>query len=88
VTAGSNPLVPPPVTGNGNPQPPTQALPQSTLVSKTDAPWAPVAIFGLGLLGLLVILLRWGQQFQWGRDLLTTRPLHGAEWLYRAFLKS
>ena len=85
---GSGSLVPPPTGGTSKTAPSTQALPASTLVSKTDPPWAPVAIFGLGLIGLLAIVLRWAQQFQWGRDLLTTRPLRGAEWLYRAFLKS
>ena len=78
----------------GNTQPvsggtqPGSSLPQSTLISKTDAPWAPLTIFLFGALGFLAVLLRWAQQFQWGRDLLELRPMRGAEWLYRAFVKS
>ena len=86
-TSGSFPS-PAPITNAPAPSNTTQALPQSTLVSKTDAPWAPVTIFGFGILGLLIVVLKWAQQFQWGRDLLQLRPMRGADWLYRAFVKS
>jgi hypothetical protein len=89
VSLGSGSVKAPANTGSASsPSTTTQALPQSTLISKTDPPWAPLTIFGFGLLALLVVVVRWAQQFQWGRDLLTMRPVRGVEWLYRAFVKS
>ena len=65
--------------------PPTQ--PQFALISKKDPPWAPVTIFALGLLGVLVVLLRWFQQFEWGRRMYEVQPVRSFQWLYRAFVK-
>src|SRR5207253_9833839 len=71
-------------TGNTNL---TQAQPQFALLSKNDPPWAPVSILALGMLGLLMVLLRWFQQFEWGRRIYEVQPMRAFEWLYRAFLK-
>ena len=64
-----------------------QTQPQFALLSKTDPPWAPVAILVLGTLGLLLVLLRWFQQFEWGRRMYEVQPMRSFQWLYRAFLK-
>jgi hypothetical protein len=86
----SAPPPPPCASGCAQPQPTSQPEPvaQSTLVARTDPPWAPVLILGFGFFGFLVVVLRWAQQFQWGRDLLELRPMRGLEWLYRAFVKT
>jgi hypothetical protein len=64
------------------------ASPEFAFVSRSDGPWAPVLILALGLIGFVLILLRWIQQFDWGRDLYEVQPLRSFQWLYRAFLKS
>ena len=58
------------------------------MLSKTDPPWAPVSILAIGVLGLLMVFLRWSQQFEWGRRMYEVQPVRGFQWLYRAFLKT
>jgi hypothetical protein len=70
----------------GGTLPPTQ--PEFAIISKLDAPWAPIAIIGMGALAFLLILGRWVQQFEWGRRMYETRPLRSFQWLYRAFVKT
>jgi hypothetical protein len=62
--------------------------PQFGFVSRRDGPWAPVSILALGVIGLVLVLLRWIRQFEWGQDLFDLQPLRSFQWLYRAFLKT
>ena len=62
--------------------------PEFQFVSRSDAPWPPVLILALGVIGFMLVVLRWIQQFEWGRDLHDLQPLRSFQWVYRAFLKS
>ena len=47
-----------------------------------------MSILAIGLLGFLIVFLRWAQQFEWGRRMYEAQPIRGFQWLYRAFLKT
>jgi hypothetical protein len=85
-TGGGNGF--PPSTGGTTNTPQPAAAPQFALLSKHDPPWAPVSILAIGLLGFLIVFLRWAQQFEWGRRMYEVQPIRGFQWLYRAFVKT
>jgi hypothetical protein len=86
---GGGPSFPTIPSGGGtNTAPLPPSAQQFALISKNDPPWAPIAILAFGTLGFLVALLRWSQQFEWGRRMYEVQPMRSFEWLYRAFLKT
>ncbi|MGH2739930.1 MAG: hypothetical protein ACRDH6_05545 [Actinomycetota bacterium] len=91
VTIGGRSDVAPPASGTTSTgAPETVAAPEVVLSVEElmTGAWPVALTFGLGALGLLLVLTRWLNRFSWGRRLYRFQPLRALDWIYRAFVKT